>query len=156
VSDIRTQKILPDLQSSLPCEDIRQERNGNFILIGVMPFIRVPQLPVTVPRLLVFSRWANGIGEFTETTRLISPEGKALHDATVKFALQDPAHNATNIALFANWEITEPGIYNIEVLVDDVLKLRYPYNVILAPPEAANGAAPAEGTSPEAPAGESV
>jgi hypothetical protein len=150
VADIRTQKILPDLQSSLPCEDIRQERNGNFILVGVMPFIRVPQLPVTVPRLLVFSRWSNGIGDFTETTRLISPEGKPLNDAKVKFALQDPAHNATNIALFANWEVTEPGIYHIEVLVDDVLKLRYPYNVILAPPQPEGGQAPAEGDAPTA------
>ncbi len=39
-------RILPDLQSSLLCEDVRQEANGNFFIIGVVNFLRVPQLPV--------------------------------------------------------------------------------------------------------------
>ena len=38
-------RILPDLQCSLVCEDIRQEVNGNCILIGVINLIRVPKLP---------------------------------------------------------------------------------------------------------------
>tara|TARA_Y100001934_G_scaffold278018_1_gene378214 strand:- start:680 stop:1147 length:468 start_codon:yes stop_codon:yes gene_type:complete len=153
VADLRSQKILPDLQCSLPCEDIRQERNGNFILIGIMPFIRVPQLPVTMPRMCIMSRWANGLGEFIESTRLIGLEGGVLNETKVKFVLEDPAHNATNIALFANWEIKNPGIYHIEVLVDDVLKLRYPFNVILAPPPEQQQQPAAEGEG-EAPAQE--
>lgn len=154
MADIRSQKILPDLQCSLPCEDIRQERNGNFILIGIMPFIRIPQLPVTVPRLCVFSRWANGLGEFVESTRLLSPEGEVINETKVKFALQDPAHNSTNIALFTNWEITKPGVYTVEVSVDDVLKLRYPFNVILAQPAEGQEQAPppADEKPPEQPA----
>ena len=64
-------RILPDLQCSLLCEDIRQEANGNFILIGVLGFLRVPQLPVTALKLCVFSRWTAGVGAFTETVRLI-------------------------------------------------------------------------------------
>ena len=40
-------RILPDLQCSLVCEDVRPEANGNFILVGVIGFIRVPQVPVT-------------------------------------------------------------------------------------------------------------
>ena len=46
-------RILPDLQCSLLCEDVRQEVTGNFILIGVVNFIPVPQLPVTAARLLL-------------------------------------------------------------------------------------------------------
>ena len=34
-------RILPDLQSSLLCEDVRQEANGNFMLIGVIGLVRV-------------------------------------------------------------------------------------------------------------------
>ncbi len=40
-------RILPDLQSSLLCEEVRQEANGNFFLIGVIDFVRVPQVPIT-------------------------------------------------------------------------------------------------------------
>ena len=39
-------RILPDLQCSLLCEEIRQEVTGNFFLIGVVNFLRVPQVPV--------------------------------------------------------------------------------------------------------------
>ena len=69
-------RILPDLQCSLICEDIRQEASGNFILLGILSFIRVPQLPVTVLKLCVFNRWTAGMGEFTERVRLIGPDGE--------------------------------------------------------------------------------
>ena len=39
-------RILPDLQCSLLCEEVRQEVTGNFFLVGVINFIRVPQVPV--------------------------------------------------------------------------------------------------------------
>ena len=45
-------RILPDLQCSLLCEEVRQEANGNLFLIGVINFIRVPQLPIVAGRLL--------------------------------------------------------------------------------------------------------
>ena len=59
-------RILPDLQASLLCEEVRQEANGNFFLVGVINLIRVPQLPVVAGRLCVFNRWTAGIGQFTE------------------------------------------------------------------------------------------
>ena len=67
-------RILPDLQASLLCEEVRQEANGNFFLVGVINFIRVPQLPITAGRLCVFNRWTAGIGQFTETIRFIAPD----------------------------------------------------------------------------------
>ena len=67
-------RILPDLQASLLCEEVRQESNGNFFLIGVVNFIRVPQLPVVAGRLCVFNRWTAGLGQFTEKIRLIAPD----------------------------------------------------------------------------------
>jgi hypothetical protein len=44
-------RILPDLQCSLLCEDVRQEASGNFILVGVVNPFRVPQLPVAAFKL---------------------------------------------------------------------------------------------------------
>jgi hypothetical protein len=67
-------RILPDLQSSLLCEDVRQEASGNFIIIGVIGLIRVPKVPVTALKLCVFNRWAAGVGQFVESTRLIAPD----------------------------------------------------------------------------------
>jgi hypothetical protein len=128
-------RILPDLQCSLLCEEIRQEANGNFFLIGVINFIRVPQLPVVAFKLSLFNRWTAGIGQFTETDRLIGPDQTTvLRKGEVKFALQDAVHNATTFTMFTQVEFKTAGIYYVEVLVDDVMKVRYPVPVIHTPP----------------------
>jgi hypothetical protein len=129
-------RILPDLQCSLVCEEIRQEANGNFFLIGVINFLRVPQLPVVALRLCVFNRWAAGLGQFTETVRLIAPDQTTvLRKGEVMFALQDASLSATNMTVLQQVEFKTAGVYFIEVLVDDVMKLRYPVPVVHTPPE---------------------
>ena len=129
-------RILPDLQCALVCEDVRQEVTGNFIILGTRRKAATPRmmkLPVTANRLCVFSRWCAGVGNFTETVRIIAPDQTTvMREAKVKFALQDPAHNATNLSVFGQLEIPSAGIYFVEVLVDDVLKLRFPLAVLLA------------------------
>jgi len=128
-------RILPDLQCSLVCEEIRQEVTGSFFLIGVINFIRVPQLPVVALKLSVFNRWTAGLGQFTETVRLMAPDQTTLlRKGEVKFGLQDANLHATNVTVFAQVEFKTPGAYFVEVLVDDVMKLRYPVPVVLAPP----------------------
>ena len=132
-------RILPDLQSSLLCEDVRQEVTGNFILLGVIAFLRVPQVPVTAFKLCVFTRWTAGVGSFTETVRLVAPDQTTvLRQSQVKFVLHDPAHNTTNVSVFGQVEFATPGTYFVEVMVEDVMKLRFPLPVIVAPPPAGN------------------
>ena len=129
-------RILPDLQCSLLCEEVRQEVTGNFFLVGVINFIRVPHLPVMALKLSVFNRWTAGIGQFTESVRLVLPDQvTVLRKGEVKFALQDAALHATNVTVFAQVEFKTAGTYYIEVLVDDVMKLRYPVAVLVAPPQ---------------------
>lgn len=142
-------RILPDLQCSLLCEEIRQEVTGNFFLVGVINFIRVPQLPVVALKLSLFNRWTAGVGNFTETARLIAPDQTTvLRKGEVKFTLQDAALHATNVTLFAQVEFKVPGTYYVEVLVDNVMKLRYPVPVILAPAQGQ----PGQGQPPQPPA----
>src|SRR5580765_5163539 len=142
-------RILPDLQCSLLCEEIRQEVTGNFFLIGVINFIRVPQVPVVALKLSLFNRWTAGVGQFTESVRLIGPDQTSvLRKGEVKFALQDAALHATNVTVFAQVELKVAGTYYIEVLVDDVMKLRYPVPVIVAPPQNQ----PQPPSAPQAPA----
>ena len=139
-------RILPDLQCSLLCEEIRQEVTGNFILIGVLNFIRVPQLPVVALKLSLFNRWTAGVGQFVETVRLVAPDQTTvLRKGEVRFLLQDATLHATNVTLFGQVEFKVPGAYYVEVLVDDVIKLRYPVPVVVAPPP------PAPGQPPQAP-----
>jgi hypothetical protein len=128
-------RILPDLQCSLLCEEVRQEANGNFFLIGVIDFIRVPQVPVTAFKLSVFNRWTAGVGQFTESIRLVGPDqSTVLRKSEVKFGMKDPNVNATTVTLFGNVEFATAGSYYVEVLVDDVMKVRYPINVFVLPP----------------------
>ena len=134
---MQASRILPDLQCSLICDDVRQETNGNFIIIGVINYIRVPQLPVTALKLCFFNRWTAGIGQFNENVRLIAPDQTTvMRKSEVKFGLEDPAIHATNVTVFGQVKFEVPGTYFVEVLVDDVMKLRYPLSVgiVQAPP----------------------
>ena len=106
----------------------------NFFLVGIIDFVRVPQVPVTAFKLSVFNRWTAGIGQFTESVRLMAPDQTTvLRKSEVKFAMKDPAINATTVTVFGNVEFTNPGTYFVEVMVDDVMKLRYPVPVIVVP-----------------------
>jgi len=128
-------RILPDLQASLLCEEVRQEANGNLFLIGVINFLRVPQLPIVAGRLCVFNRWTAGLGQFTEKISIIAPDQTTvISKAETKFELRDPAHSATGVMVFGNVEFKTAGTYFFEVTVDDVMKLRYPVPVIHTPP----------------------
>jgi hypothetical protein len=128
-------RILPDLQCSLVCEEVRQEANGNLFLIGVLNLLRVPQLPVGIARLCILNRWTAGIGQFNESVRLIAPDQTTVvSKAALKFELRDPTHAATGVMVFGNVKFETAGVYFIEVLVDDVMKLRYPLPVVLTPP----------------------
>ncbi|MGH7951347.1 MAG: DUF6941 family protein [Limisphaerales bacterium] len=138
-------RILPDLQASLLCEEVRQEANGNFFIIGVINFLRVPQLPVVAGRLCVFNRWTAGIGQFTENIRLIAPDQTTvLRKGEMKFELRDPAAHATNVMVFGQVEFKTAGTYFVEIFVDDVMKLRYPVPVVHAPPPNQNPRQPVE------------
>jgi hypothetical protein len=128
-------RILPDLQCSLLCEEVRQEVNGNFFLIGVINFIRVPQLPITALKLCLFNRWVAGYGQFLESVRLIAPDQTTvLRKNDSRFTLQDVNHNANTLSVWGPIKFEAAGAYYVEILVDDVMKLRFPIVIILAPP----------------------
>ena len=127
--------------------------NGNFILIGVINFIRVPKLPVVAFRLCVFNRWAAGLGQFTESVRLMAPDQMTvLRKAEVKFQLKDAALSATNMTVLQQIEFKTPGTYFVEVLVDDVMKLRYPLPIIQTPLPETKSQPPTSTPPPEKPA----
>jgi hypothetical protein len=128
-------RILPDLQCSLLCEEVRREVTGAFFVIGIIDVIRVPQLPVTAHALSVFNRWTAGVGQFRESVRLLAPDQTTvLRQSELKFAMKDPNMSATTVSQFGNVEFPAAGVYYIEVLVDDVMRLRYPVPLAHVPP----------------------
>jgi len=140
-------RILPDLQCSLMCEEVRQEINGNLLLIGVIQLLRLPQVPINVGRLLIFNRWTAGIGQFTESVRLIAPDQTTVvSKGESKFELRDPAMSITTVVPFINFKLETAGVYYVEVNVDDVMKMRFPVPVLLPPP-GQSPAAPTAGTA---------
>jgi hypothetical protein len=55
--------------------------------------------------------------------------------------------NATTVTLFANVEFASAGVYYVEVMVDDVMKVRFPVHVVVVPPPNHQGAPPPPPTS---------
>ncbi len=120
--------MIPDLQSSLLCDDVRQERNGKFILIGLFDGLAVQTLPTRFQRICVVNRWCCGQGEFTQRTRIVRPDGRncVVEGKEVPVKLPDANHTATSIEVFMNTPFETAGAYWIEVLLDGQLRLRYP------------------------------
>jgi hypothetical protein len=127
--------IIPDLQSAILCDDVRQERNGKFILIGLFDAIMVQAVPVRYPRLFMVTRWCSGEGEFRQRTRILKPDQQTVQveGQLIPVRLQSAEATATNVELFLNVEFTESGTHWVEVLLDGDLKLRYPLRVNVMP-----------------------
>lgn len=138
-------RIIPQLQSSLICEDVRREVNGKIMLLGVMNFLPVPQIPIGM-RFCIFNQWTAGVGEFRECVRVLAPDQKTvLAKGELKFALEDPTRPASNLNVIGI-KVEQAGLYHVEVMIDDVLKLRIPLPIVHIPPPNAPGA-PTGGTA---------
>jgi hypothetical protein len=126
----------PDLQSSLICDDVRQERNGKFMLIGLFDSIGVPKYPALFQRICMVNRWCCGIGEFKQQTRLLKPDGITVlvEGKPVPVKLPNDEANATCIEVFMNVKMEHPGTYWVEILLDERLILRYPLKAALIQP----------------------
>ena len=130
------------------CEEVRQEVNGNLFLIGVIHYLRLPQLPITAGRVCIFNRWTAGIGQFTESVRLIAPDQTTvISKGESKFELRDPAMSNSTVMVFGNVKFETAGTYYVEVNVDDVMKMRFPLPVVVVPPPTQAPAAPTTGNA---------
>lgn len=128
--------MFPDLQSSLICDDVRQERNGKFILIGLFDGLAVQNLPSRFPKICVVNRWCCGEGEFIQKTRLIAPDGRTIAEGRdVPIRLASTEQTATSVEIFINTALETEGTYWVEVLLDSALKIRYPLTLRKVQPQ---------------------
>ena len=119
--------MVPDLQSSLLCDDVRQERNGKFILIGLFDVLNFPAFPAVFPRLCVVNRWCCGEGTFRQRSRVVHPDGKMVVEGkNVRVNLPSGEATATSVEFFLNIQFEQEGVFWVEVLLEDDLRIRYP------------------------------
>lgn len=125
--------MIPDLQSSLICDDVRQERNGKFMLIGLFDAIHTERFPSTFARLCLVTRWCSGEGTFMQRSRIIHLDQHSVlaEGKDVQVNLPSPESAATNVEVFLNVVFPEPGTYWVEILLEGDLKIRYPLRVNL-------------------------
>lgn len=139
--------MIPDLQMSVLCDDVRQERTGKFILIGLFDMIGLPQFPALFPRVCIVNRWCSGQGTFMEKTRIVgSDNGVVVAEGQgIQVKLPNTESTVTNVEFFINLKFDKEGVYWIEVLLDNDLKLRYPLRVnrVQPPAQQQEGAMPA-------------
>jgi hypothetical protein len=127
--------MIPDLQASLMCEDVRMEANGSNTIVGVVNFIGAPMLPIRIFKACVWTRWCSGSGHFLQETKIIAPDEETLiGEAKIEFELKDEESHTTNVNVFSGLEFKEFGIYHVEILLDGKLKVRYPVNVVRVQP----------------------
>ncbi len=126
--------MIPDLQASFVCEDVRVEATGAHTIVGIINSIGAPSLPIQILKLCVWTRWSSGVGQFEQRTRLIGPdEETVMAEAETKFQLGNEDSHTTNVNIFGGLHLTHPGAHHIEIYLDGELKLRFPMRVILPP-----------------------
>ena len=139
--------MIPDLQTSLLCDDVRQERNGKFILIGIFDGLFLAQIPGVFPRLCLVNRWCCGKGTFAQRSRLVGPDGTSVvcEGQSIPITLPDENQVATTVEVFANVQFQAAGPHWVEVQLEQQLRLRYPLHVRPAPAQPPPGAPQQQG-----------
>jgi hypothetical protein len=128
------ERMIPDLQASFACEDVRVEASGAHTIVGIVNFIGAPTLPIQVIKLCIWTRWSSGVGQFTQETRLVGPdEETVLATATTQFQLGNEDSHTTNVNIFGGLQFTQAGAHHVEILLDGEMKLRFPMRVMLPP-----------------------
>jgi len=133
-----SKQIVPTLQASVICEDVRQENNGMQSLIGVLNIIPAANIPVGLLKLALWTRWVGGLGKFKQSARILAPDGATvLGEAAVEFELLDVLAQATNVNFFAGMQFNAFGTYTIEISLDDKKVIHYPFHVLQIQQQAA-------------------
>ena len=126
------EKTKPSLNFTLLCDDVRQEMGGKISLMGIFENVYAGSFPAVHPRLATVNEWADGLGEFEATLRILSPDRKTvLRETVTRLKLVNARFKHRDISIHLNLEFKEPGTYWIENYLDGILVNSVPINVTL-------------------------
>ena len=105
---------------------MRREDNGKFILIGLFETVGAREFPAVHPSLFIVNGWIGGAGSFRQYSRILDPTGQELaRDQETEFQLATLKARHSIIARFNSLELSQPGEYSVEILLNGDLKVRY-------------------------------
>lgn len=126
------EKTRPSLNFTLLCDDVRQELGGKISLMGIFENVYANSFPAIHPRLATVNEWADGLGEFEATLRILSPDRKTvLRETVTKLKLVNARFKHRDISIHLNLEFKEPGTYWIENYLEGILVNSVPIHVVL-------------------------
>ena len=106
------------LHYTIMCEDVRLEINQKLSLMGLFYGIQVPQLPVTLLKVVILNHWS-GEGQYLSEVRILSPDRTQPIAASPPSPFEIPANGfADNITIFANISFPAAGKYIVQTLVN--------------------------------------
>ena len=121
----------PELQFSILCDDVRQEKSGKFMFLGVFNLITVQKLPIVYPVFYIANQWCAGAGVFRERSRIVDEENRVVVESPeIAFKLRDFAASHFVISRFQGVRLEKAGKYSVEILLDRELFRRFPFNVV--------------------------
>jgi hypothetical protein len=126
-------------QYTLICDDVRQENNGKFLILGMYTGnITVTQLPFGLPTLTFFQMlMADRLGGYTVRVQLQNVEsGRVLAQAIVMMEVNQAPNGlpvpVLNIPKFGNVLFDRAGAYSLNVTIDGQADpIIVPFDVVL-------------------------
>jgi len=109
------------LHYTIICEDVRLEVNNKLSLMGLFYAIQVPQLPITLLKLVILNHWS-GKGQYLSEVRILTPDRSQPVAVSPPSAFQVPPEGfADNVTIFANINFTAAGNYIVQTLINSNL-----------------------------------
>ncbi len=122
--ELMSQKKAPEnlhLYYTIICEDVRLEINHKLSLMGIFYGIQVPQMPVTLLKMVVLNHWS-GEGQFLSEVRILTPDRTQSIAASPPSPFEIPPDGyADNVTIFANVSFMTPGDYVVQTLINSNL-----------------------------------
>jgi hypothetical protein len=109
------------LHYTILCEDVRLEINNKLSLMGLLYSLQVPQLPITLLRLVILNHWS-GAGQYLSEVRILTPDRAQPIAVSPPSSIEIPSQGfADNITVFANLTFPMPGNYVVQTLINSNL-----------------------------------
>src|SRR6185295_20304718 len=109
------------LHYTIMCEDVRVEINHKLSLMGILYAIQVPQLPVTLLKLVILNHWS-GDGQYLSEVRILTPDRTQPIAVSSPSAFEiPPGGYADNVTMFANVTFPVAGDYVVQTLINSTL-----------------------------------
>jgi hypothetical protein len=123
-----THSIEPTLQFCVFCDIVAQAPGNKPALIGV--FDRFLSLG-PIPQFFIATRWIGGIGQHTASMRILDPNLNPIYSPPQRHPinLPDKTSAATGNYGIVNLKFPEPGVYWVQILLNDQPYASFPLPV---------------------------